>query len=137
MSKSTATELSRLIQTLHEERRQHADAIAAIDTAFSSLGIAPKTAARRGRPSGKAAAVENAPVTRRRRRRKSKDGMTGEEFLQSILGSGKLTTAAINAKWKESGRKGAANNLLGKLVKDGKVKRATVKGERGSVYSAN
>jgi len=41
-----------------------------------------------------------------------------------------------NAKWKESGRKGAANNLLGLLVKDEKLKRAEAKDVRGSVHSA-
>ena len=35
-----------------------------------------------------------------------------------------------------SGRKGAANNLLGLLVKDEKLKRAEAKDVRGSVYAA-
>lgn len=128
---TTAAELARLIQTLQQERRQHADAIAEIDAAFTSLGITPKPARRRGRPP---AATKTAPV--KRRRRKAKDGMTGEQFLLTLLAKAKLSTADVNKKWKESGRKGSANNMLGILMKSGKVKRAEAKGVRGSVYSA-
>lgn len=131
MPTSTAAELASLIQTLQQERRQHADAIAEIDATFASLGITPKPARRRGRPP---AATKAAPV--RRRRRKAKDGMTGEQFLLALLAKAKLSTADVNKKWKESGRKGSANNMLGILMKSGKVKRAEAKGVRGSVYSA-
>ena len=61
---------------------------------------------------------------------------TGEQFLLTLLAKSKLSTADVNAKWKESGRKGAANNLLGLLVKNGKLKRAEARDTRGSVYSA-
>jgi len=43
--------------------------------------------------------------------------------------------ADVNKQWATSGRKGSANNLLGKLVKEGKVTRKQGKGQRGSVYS--
>jgi len=62
-----------------------------------------------------------------RRRSKVKDGVTGEQFLLSLLPKSKLSTAEVNAKWKEWGRKGAANNLFGLLVKDWKLKRAKAK----------
>ena len=52
MSKSTVTNLLRLIHSLQQERQQRAAAIAVIDAAFVSLGITPKPAVRRGRPLG-------------------------------------------------------------------------------------
>ncbi len=141
MSTSTASELSRLVQSMQKERQQHADAIAQIDATFAALGIAAKTPARRGRKPGAAwkgtatATSPAAPKKRRGRRAKAKDGKTGEEYLVSILQSGALTTAEINKGWTSSGRNGRADILLGKLVAGGKLKRQKVKGERGSRYS--
>lgn len=137
MPTSTTTELARLVQSLQKERQDHVDAIAAIDAAFASLGITPKPTRKRGRPAAAAPApAESAKPARKHRRRKAKDGMTGEQFLLELLAKSKLSTADVNAKWKESGRKGTANNQLGFLVKGGKLKRADAKGGRGSVYSA-
>ena len=139
MTTSTATELTRLIHILQQERQAHVAAIAEIDAAFASLGITATPAKKRGRKPS-VAPVSAAPAAvkpkGKRRRSKAKDGMTGEQFLLALLAKAKLSTAEVNAKWKESGRKGAANNLLGLLVKDGKLKRAEAKGMRGSVYSA-
>mgnify|MGYP006908260795 CR=1 FL=1 len=130
---SATTELARLVQSLQKERQEHVDAITAIDDAFASLGISPKPAGKRGRP----AAAKAAPKPgRKRRRREAKDGMTGEQFLLSLLAKAKLSTADVNAKWKASGRKNVANILLGQLVKKGKLKRADNRGGRGSVSSA-
>jgi hypothetical protein len=41
----------------------------------------------------------------------------------------------IEAHWKAEGRKGRAINKVSKLVKDKKLKRTALKGERGSRYS--
>ena len=140
MPTSLATELTRLIQTLQQERQDHVAAIAEIDAVFATLGITPTPAKKRGRKPS-AAAVSAPPTAtkpkgKRRRRSKAVDGMTGEQFLLALLAKAKLSTAEVNAKWKGSGRKGGANNLLGLLVKDGKLKRAEATGMRGSVYSA-
>ena len=140
MPTSVATELTRVIQTLQQERQDHVAAISEIDAVFAYLGITPTPAKKRGRKPS-AAPVSAAPAAvkskgNRRRRSNAEDGMTGEQFLLALLAKAKLSTAEVNAKWKESGRKGAANNLLGLLVKDGELKRAEAKGTRGSVYSA-
>lgn len=129
---TTTTELARLVQSLWKERQEHLDAVAAIDEAFASLGISPKLPSKRARPASVKATRKPAP----KRRRKAKDGMTGEQFLLTLLAKSKLSTADVNKKWKASGRKNVANILLGQLVKKGKVKRTDNKGGRGSVYSA-
>ena len=136
MPTSNVAELTHLIQTLQQERQDHITAIAEIDAAFASLGITATPAKKRGRQPSAAPVATAKPKGNRRRRSKAKDGMTGEQFLLSLLAKAKLSTADVNAKWKESGRKGAANNLLGLLVKDGRLKRQDVKSWRGSVYSA-
>jgi hypothetical protein len=41
----------------------------------------------------------------------------------------------IESHWKNEGRKGRAANDLSKLVKEKKLKRAPLKGERGSRYT--
>jgi hypothetical protein len=139
MSTSTASELSRLVQTMQRERQQHADAIAAIDATFAGLGITPKVPAKRGRKPGaawKGVAAAAAPKKRRGRRAKAKDGKTGEQFIIDYVSGGAKTTAEVNKGWSASGRNGRADILLGKLVSGGKLKRQKIKGERGSRYSA-
>ena len=45
------------------------------------------------------------------------------------------SAADVNKHWQGEGRGGKADNTLTKLVKDGKLKRHEVKGERGGRYS--
>jgi hypothetical protein len=53
------------------------------------------------------------------------------------VGRGKATTsAAINAAWRKTGRHGKTDNTLSLMVKARKLKRAKLKDERGSTYSA-
>ena len=57
-------------------------------------------------------------------------------MILGLLGGGKsLSTAEINAAWKKEGRGGTADNTLTKLVKDSKLKRESVEGQRGSIYT--
>jgi len=49
----------------------------------------------------------------------------------------KLTTAEINAAWREAGRSRDATNTLTKLSKAGQVDRENIEGSRGSVYRKN
>lgn len=152
MPNTTAAQLAQLLQTLQQERQQHVAAIVEIDGVFTALGITAKPAVKRGRKPGstnKAAKTETAapkpaPVAapaepkaagKKGRRPKAKDGLTGEQYLMKLLADEKLPTAEINRRWKASGRGGTADNLLGALVKNGKLKRTSIDG-RGSEYAA-
>lgn len=137
MATNPASELARLVSQLMAERKQHAEALAQIDATFASLGISPK--ARPGRKPAALAALTApaAPKKGKRRGRRGKFAQTGEQFILSLLAGGKkLSTAELNKEWIASGRKGRADIALGKMVKEKKINRAKVKGERGSVYSA-
>jgi DNA-binding transcriptional regulator YiaG len=73
------------------------------------------------------------PETAPRRRRAG--GPTAKEFIVSLVkGKKPASTAEINAAWTKAGRAGRANNTLGLLVREGKLKRVQVKGQRGSRY---
>jgi DNA-binding transcriptional regulator YiaG len=70
------------------------------------------------------------------RRRRVSGGQTAEQFVLSLLGSGKATTSSeINRAWRKAGRAGRADNTLSLMVKARKLKRARLKDERGSRYS--
>ena len=60
---------------------------------------------------------------------------TREEFILSLLKNRKaLTSAAINAAWKKSGRAANADNAMSLMVKARKLKRTKLKGQKGSEY---
>ncbi|MBL4701466.1 MAG: hypothetical protein JKX85_09430 [Phycisphaeraceae bacterium] len=64
-------------------------------------------------------------------------GVSGDaSVLGFVKGNAKCTTAQVNAHWTKEGRAGKADNALGKLVREGKITRKNVKGQRGSTYSA-
>jgi DNA-binding transcriptional regulator YiaG len=70
------------------------------------------------------------------RRPRAAGSPTAEQFVLSLLGSGKATTSGeINAAWRKAGRVGKADNTLSLMVKARKLKRARLKDERGSRYS--
>ena len=73
------------------------------------------------------------PVSRPRGRRRVFK-QTAEQFILKLVKNRPRTTAQINAAWKRQGRAGSANNTLGKLVKDKKLRREKIKGARGSNY---
>jgi cell division protein FtsB len=74
------------------------------------------------------------PVSRPRGRRRVFK-QTAQQFILKLVRNRPRTTAQINAAWKRQGRAGSANNTLGKLVKDKKLRREKIKGARGSKYS--
>jgi hypothetical protein len=152
-----AAELLKLIKKLQDERASHVKAIEAIDQTFSELGIGAEPAApaapakRRGRPvgSGKkakaakkpaAAAAAAAKQTTKKKpgkRTRQTFAVSGDEsVLAFVQANPDCTTAQVNDHWTTEGRAGKADNALGKLVKDGKVARKNIKGQRGSTYKA-
>jgi len=72
------------------------------------------------------------PATQRGRKR----GQTAKAFILALVKGRKgITSAEIKTAWKKDGRPGKADNTLGLLVKQGNLKRAKLKGEKGSKYS--
>ena len=131
-----ATTLPQRIQKLLEERQQHADAIAHIDQLLGGIGAVLKGMTVPA-PSSRTPASAEAPAKRKRRRHgRGSFAMSADE---SILGFVKLkknpTSAEINQHIKSEGRSSSANNALGKLVKEKRLKRTPIEGQRGSRYS--
>ncbi len=62
---------------------------------------------------------------------------TADEGVLSFVKQNKNpTTREIEKNWAKEGRRGTAANTLTKLVKEKKIKREPLVGERGSRYSA-
>ena len=153
---AAAAELLKLVKKLQDERETHVKAIEAIDLTFKQLGIetdapaaaAPAKKSRRGRPKGsgkkkvtakKTKAPKAAKTTKKKtskRTRKSFSVSGDESVLAFVKANAGCTTAQVNEHWTKEGRAGKADNALGKLVKEGKVTRKNIKGQRGSTYSA-
>ena len=154
MSKSTVSELKRLIRELSTKRQEYVVAIAEIDETFASLGIkdtqAVSTGKRRGRKPGsknKTTATgakrgpkpgaKRGPKPGSKRGRRGSFGISGEQsVLEFVKSAGKPNAKEVNAHWSGEGRSGKADNALSKLVKLGQLKRVKTDGERGSRYAA-
>ena len=135
------TVLASRVQQLLNERQQHEEAIQKIDKTLADisalLGTGP-VAAKAGRKPAAKASVAATPAQKpaKGRRERRKFAVTGE---QSILAFIKLkrnpTTKQINANWKQEGRGGSADSLLGKLVQGKQIKRKPLGKRLGSEYS--
>ena len=138
-STSSAQELTRVIDELQSKRQTHVRAIEEIDAIFSQYGIRPSGARRRGRPPKALSGAASTPGKRRGRRRRGSFATTGEDsVLNFVAKAGKkgATGAQIVKHWEKEGRGGQAYNTVTKLVKDKRLKRQNLKGQRGSVYTA-
>ena len=131
---SEAAQFDRTISQLVAKREGYAKGLADIDALFAKYGITLN-----GKPTPMApvkAPVVATPQPAKRRTRGS-FSQTADDLVLSMLKVGKeLSTAEINAKWRESGRGGTADNTLGKLVKEKKIKRTPKPEGRGSTYRA-
>jgi len=135
-----AESLTDRIQELLNQRQEHVDALAAIDQTLaginSLLGVV-KPGRKPGRKPASAPASVEAPVAlpRKRRRKRGKFATTGEESILVFVKKRKNpTTKEINANWKQEGRGGTADSLLGSLVKVKKLERKPLGGKLGSQY---
>jgi hypothetical protein len=129
---SEAAMFERTIAQLVSRREEHLTALSEIDGLCAKYGIKLNGVKLASTASPKP--VSTAPAKRRRRRHRF--GRTADEFVLSLLKAEKsLVTSDINAAWKKSGRGNTADNTLGKLAKEKKVKRTPVKEGRGSMYS--
>jgi rhodanese-related sulfurtransferase len=140
-TKLPAANLSQRIDTLLQERQQHADAIANIDHTLGQIGSllgatanGHRPGGKRGRPAREMAAAGVIPTKRRKRRTFS---VTATDLILSFVKEQKHPTSKeINAHWRSEGRSGTADNTLTLLVKGKKLKRTPLgEGIRGSRYS--
>ena len=142
MAKETIAKLKSLVERLQKERQAHIDAVAEIDSGLVAMGIESSPSGRkpgkrgRGRPK-KAAGFGRPKATKKRRR-----GRFAQSGIESVVGfvkrQGKngATGAQITKHWKSERRAGNPYNTLGLLVREKKLKRLNLKGERGSRYTA-
>ena len=68
-------------------------------------------------------------------RKRGSFAQTGDKFILDMVKGAGATTTEINKKWTAAGRGGKADNVLGRLVKAGKLTRAKLPDGRGSMYT--
>ncbi len=132
MAKTTINELQSLVNRLKSERQSHMSAIEEIDAAFRDLGM-PAGGDGTGR---RVARPRMTGGKRRKRRRFEVSGINSVYDFIKKSGSKGVTGADIDKHWDSEGRAGSAYNMLGQLVRERKVKRNKLKGQRGSIYTA-
>jgi len=132
---NTAGELMKLVNKLQTERDAHLAAIEDIDRTFESLGIAASAApTKRGR---KKKGAKRGPKPKAGKRTRGKFKTTGEQSVIAYVSKNPgCTTKDVNKHWQKEGRAGSADNALTKLVKEKKLKRTNIKGQRGSTFTA-
>ena len=131
------------IQELLEQKQKHSEALNRINEMLSRIGSmlggGNGSSVRRGpgRPpaSASTAAPGATPGPRRRRRKRGKFAMSGEDSIINFIRDHRNpSTSEITAHWRSEGRGGKADNALSKLVKLRRLKRQAIPGERGSKY---
>jgi len=123
--------LAEMIQQLEADRRRHAEAIEAIDQVLSQVGRVVSHARLDTGDFPVPSTVPGAPGARRR----GKFELTGERSVLQFVGrKGNPTTAEINEHWRSEGRRGVANVILLKLLKQGLIRRLVDASIRGSRY---
>jgi len=135
-----ATTLPNRIQKLLEERQQHADALTHIDQVLAgvnaTLSGAPVASLNGKKPVVVVAQAPAVIKAKTRRRGRGHFSLSAEESILAFVKQKKSPTSAeINQHIKSEGRSSSANNALGKLVKEKKLKRTPIAGQRGSRYS--
>jgi hypothetical protein len=134
------TALANRVQQLLDERQEHEDAVQRINQTLESIQSllgTPEVYLKRGRRPAPTPIVGAAPAqTPSKRGRRGEFAITGEESILAFVHEReKPTTKDINAHWKEEGRGGSADSLLGKLVKDKRLTRNPLGGKLGSEYT--
>jgi hypothetical protein len=133
---SPVASLDKALSDLLKERQEHQIALAEIDAVIAKYGIN----AGKSQPAAKKFPVVISEKPKKpaakKRRAQMKYPETAEQFVLSLLKGGKgVIGREINQAWKDSGRKGSADNTLSVLFKGKKVKRTPVKTGRGNIYS--
>jgi hypothetical protein len=137
-----SSELSTAVQELLTRHQEHLDAARAIDAVLEQIEVlVGKSNGRRPALASRQPAVhppgdESVKSNPRPRRGRSNYKQTAEEMVLSFVGQHKSPTGReINQHWKSQGRPWSADVTLGKLVREKKLKRSPLEGQRGSRYS--
>jgi cell division septum initiation protein DivIVA len=126
--------IQRIEQLLHD-RQEHQEAVTRIDQMLERVGHALESKPP-GRPRGVNHSLATEPPVRTRRRRRGKFAVSGDESIIAFIKERKNpTTKDLTKHWASEGRGGTAANALSRLVKEKKLKRTPLEGERGSRYS--
>ncbi|HEX4123362.1 MAG TPA: hypothetical protein VHY37_01445 [Tepidisphaeraceae bacterium] len=134
----SVTSVAQRLESLLQQRKEHADAIAEIDLMLTRVAGVLSPGGGRGKAP---AASGNAPAGtgrgRRKRRRRSRFAVSGNESILSFVRQHpNATTQEIKTHWGAEGRGGGADNSLSLLTKAKKLKRTALgKGIRGSSYT--
>jgi hypothetical protein len=133
-----ARQLADTIARLQQRRRALVAELSQIDALCAKFGIQLQERKGPGRPPGrpKAGVAEPARGRRPRGRFVKSANVAIVDFLKSKGAKG-ATTAEINNYWQSEGRAGSAYVAIGHLVKQRKIKRENLKGQRGSRYTAS
>jgi len=137
--------LAEEIRRLQLDRRMHASAIGAIDAALEQinqtlLSVRQATGSSdernaTGNPAPSTGLTAETAVGSARPKTYRKFSRTGEQaILDLVRERSSATTAQINKHWRAEGRRGLANNAIGRLLKDGHLVRESIAGQRGSSY---
>ena len=122
------------VQLLLNEHQQHQASLLEIDHKLAQVTTALTGTATAAFPKAASPATPSTPA--KRRGRKPAGGITADEFVLAFVQSqDKPSTADVSKHWSRQKRKGTANNMLTKLVKEKKLKRIAAAGVRGSVYA--
>ena len=131
MPKTTAQQLHALVARLQREREVHLKALAEIDAIFAGAGVPTETAGG-VRPAAVAKVIKIGGKVKRRR-----FAVSGtNSILEQVRRGGKegATSGDIAKQWKKEGRAGSAFNILGQLVREGRLRRQKMRDDRGSRY---
>jgi hypothetical protein len=159
--KLTAKDLDTIFSKLEQERQHHVDAVAEIDELCSRYGISlgtgtPRRRRRRGRPrkAGTKARSRRAPAANGRRKRRGgkrrtkrtagkagkrrrRGGISGPDSIVGFVkrgGAKGVTSADLSKHWNSEKRAGSVFVVLTKMVQSGRLRKQSLKGERGSMY---
>ena len=128
-----ASRLAEAIRQLQQERQSLQSRIDQIDRIFAQCGISIPAAAPRG--TAMAARREGG---RQRAGRKGRFPTSANQSLLDLIGKagkGGIGSGQIVKHWKSEGRAGQPYVVLRYLVKQGKLKKKSVKGPRDSQYT--
>ena len=136
------SDLSAAIKDLLDRHQAHMATVREIDATLEQIeALVGGSNGRRRGPGRRRAAAEPGgdlgpkPKTPRRRGRGDYKETAEEMVLSFVRQHRNPTSREINAHWKSQGRPWSADVTVGKLVRDKKLKRTPLEGQRGSRYA--
>jgi hypothetical protein len=130
------THLASQIEELLTQRQRHETALAAIKQTLDNIAAMIRGNGAQSPRTAAAPAARSAGGGAGRRRRRRRFGMTADEFVLGFVKEHQNpTTRDVNVAWAKAGRPFKADITLSKLVRERRLKRTPLVGERGSRYT--